>query len=90
MSIPIPAYIYNPIPPHQSSFLPPTCIPPILKSILTFSPFFSPTFTSPLFNVHSATNPSLAILMTLAHAIHHMLTLTLPSGARGKLSSHST
>jgi hypothetical protein len=29
-------------------------------------------------------------LITLAQAIHHMLTLTLPSGARGKLRSHST
>lgn len=75
---------------NHSSFLPPTCMPPMLKSILTFSPFFSPTFTSPLFSVHSATRPSLAILITLAQAIHHMLTLTLPSGARGKLSSHST
>jgi hypothetical protein len=75
---------------YHSSFLPPTCMPPMLKSIFTFSPFFSPTFTSPLFNVHRATRPSLAILITLAQAIHHMLTLTLPNGARGKLRSHST
>ena len=65
-------------------------MPPMLKSILTFSPFVSPTFTSPLFSVHKATTPSLVILITLAQAIHHTFTLTLPSGARGKLSSHST
>ena len=40
-------------------------------------------------STHTAASASLTSAIMLAHAMPHTLMLTLPSGARGKLNTHS-
>lgn len=72
---------------YSSFFSPPLSVP--TASILIFSPFLGPSFTSPALNVKTPTIPSLTIPITLAQAMAQTLILILPSGALGNDKIHS-